>query len=809
MKVSSRAQIAALVAFALLVGPAALGVTPKQPTAVITFNSMAKAVYGDPDQTLAFSQTGGSTTITSNSPDICSVIGNAKVRILGAGLCKLVATNPGDPWFKPARAVSRSFLISKAPNLITISDFAWLSMANPTALITTTQTSGVTSLSASPSTICRMEGNLLRALKIGTCSVRATSPSTSNYLTAKTVYKTVKIALTSSVMPPQVNQVGPWTIRQLSFNDSNSFNDTTSAASWVTSGWFKAGLGFRIAQLEVLSTTRVTYLLKDGSGNPAANKVLNLSIGKRYAGSNAIVQVGNQSTAGIDKSPADQLLVTGTTDAQGQVSFDIKGLDSQARNGLYTQIAAWVTDMALDTIDIINLEYSIPSSGGSGPITPNPNLAAPQGPIDSLFYQPCTGITLVGQIAAISTDPTNPAVTALAVTRGRPDAPSGLWDYSVLATLPEGSFVSSGSKIVTVQVYSPLAGTPMRLRVHNTRSNYTKFVETEAVTTKANQWETLTFDFGKLASGSQAISSTTTYSTLSLIIEPGKASTGQKYFFKNFNIPGALIGKTALTTTSTSPSMSTAPGANGSYLWSEEFNGAAKSRPNSSAWKYALDWNNFIQGTQPDLVEMDGNGNLNLGMQKCADGTWNGGIIHTLGKKAFLYGKIEARIKIAQDPGWFSAFYMFGENVSNWPMCGEIDIQEAGPWNDFSSSGTIHGNYPNTTNPWNGGGGFSTKVPSTRAALSAGFNTFGILWTPTSITFTLNDVPYRTLTKAQVLKDGGTWPFDNPEFLVFSLYPYVASLPANTAPGTVLRGQVLVDWIRYSQYQGYGQVFDR
>ncbi|MCX6495843.1 MAG: glycoside hydrolase family 16 protein, partial [Rhodoluna sp.] len=387
--------------------------------------------------------------------------------------------------------------------------------------------------------------------------------------------------------------------------------------------------------------------------------------------------------------------------------------------------------------------------------------------------------------------------------------PSGLWDYSVLATLPEGSFVSSGSKIVTVQVYSPLAGTPMRLRVHNTRSNYTKFVETEAVTTKVNQWETLTFDFGKLASGSQAISNTTTYSTLSLIIEPGKASTGQKYFFKNFNIPGALIGKTALTTTSTSPSMSTAPGANGSYLWSEEFNGVAKSRPNSSAWKYALDWNNFIQGTQPDLVEMDGNGNLALGMQKCADGTWNGGIIHTLGKKAFLYGKIEARIKIAQDPGWFSAFYMFGENVSNWPICGEIDIQEAGPWNDFSSSGTIHGNYPNTTNPWNGGGGFSTQVPSTRGALSAGFNTFGLLWTPTSITFTLNDVPYRTLTKAQVLKDGGTWPFDNPEFLVFSLYPYAASLPANTAPGTVLRGQVLVDWIRYSQYQGYGQVFDR
>ena len=809
MKVPMKAKIAAVVAYALVLGPASIAATPRQPTAVITFASIAKATYGDSDQPLVFSQTGGVTTVTSTTPTVCSVINNLSVRALTAGTCKLVASNPGNTTYKAARSVNKSFVISKAPNLLTISDFAWLSMANPTALISTTQTSGETVLTASPSSICTLQGKLLTAIKIGTCTVRATSPTSLNYLAAKTVSKSVKIALTSSVQPPQVKQVGPWTIRQLTFTDSNSYNDISSATSWVQNGWFKSGLSFRVAQVEALSTTRLTYLVKDGSGNPAVNKVINLSVGKRYAGSNAKVEVSGSSTTGVDKNPLDQLLITGTTNSQGQISFDIKGLDTQARNGLYTQVAAWITDMALDTIDIVNLEYSIPSSGGGGVVTPNPNLIAPQGPVDSLFYQPCTGITLVGQIAAISTDPTNPAVTALAVTRGRPDAPSGIWDSSVLATLPEGTFISTGSKVVTVQVYSPKAGTPMRLRLQNTRSNYTRFVEAEALSTKVNQWETLTFDFSKLASGSQSLSATTTYSTLSLIIEPGKASTGQKYFFKNFTFPGALIGKTALTTTSTSPSMSASPGANGDYLWSEEFNGAAKSRPNSSAWKYALDWNNFIQGTQPDLVEMDGNGNLSLGMQKCADGTWNGGIIHTLGKKAFLYGKIEARIKIAKDPGWFSAFYMFGENVSNWPLCGEFDIQEAGPWNDFSSSGTIHGNYPNTTNPWNGGGGFSTQVPSTRAALSAGFNTFGLLWTPTTITFTLNDVPYRSFTKAQVLKDGGTWPFDNPEFIVFSLYPYAASLPANTASGTVLRGQVLVDWIRYSKYQGYGQVFDR
>ncbi|MFM8926774.1 MAG: family 16 glycosylhydrolase, partial [Rhodoluna sp.] len=317
------------------------------------------------------------------------------------------------------------------------------------------------------------------------------------------------------------------------------------------------------------------------------------------------------------------------------------------------------------------------------------------------------------------------------------------------------------------------------------------------------------FNFANLSAGSQPLDLSVSYSSAALLIDPGNATRGLKMYFKNFTMPGALIPANSLTTTSTNPLMSSPAGPSNGYLWSEEFNGPNKSRPNSASWKYALDWNNFIQGTQPDLVELDGNGNLAIGMQKCSDGTWNGGIIHTLGKTAFLYGKIEARVKLAQDPGWFSAFYMFGEDVAHWPTCGEIDVQEAGPWNDFSSSGTIHGNNPGTTTPWNNGNGFSTKVGYTRAQLAQDFHVYGVLWTPNSIAFTLDGVPYRTFSKADILRDGGTWPFDVPEFIVYSIYPHTASLPSATEAGTVLRGQVLVDWIRYSPYQGYGQVINR
>lgn len=799
-------KILALVALATLgLSSAANALT--LPSTVINFPTIARTVYGSADIPITVSANSGQTTVSSITPTTCSMATAKTVHIVASGICKLTATNPGGSGYKPARAVTRSFTISKASNEITISDFAWLSMNNPTAELTTTQTAGTTLLTSTTTKYCTISNNVVTAIKVGKCSIRATNSGDSNHFSAKSVTKSVTIALTSTVSPPAVS-VGPWTIRQQNFTDANSVSDSGAANSWVANGWYHQGLNFRIAQVQVGSSTTLNYLVTDSKGKPAVNQQVFLSVGKRYAGSNAKVRVGTQSTTGVDRSPLDQLTVTGTTNAQGIASFTVVGLDTVARSGLYTQVAAWITDLGIDTIDITNLEYSIPGSS-----TPQPPvddaLAAPSGNIDSLFYQPCTGITLVGQIANIDVDPVDDKSTVLAVSRGRADAPSGIWDYSVLATLPKGSFTSVTNRVVTVDVYSPLAGINILLRLQNSRSNYTKFIEAKASTTKTNTWEKLTFDFNKLAPGSQAIDLTVTYSTLALVVDAGHASTGQKYFFKNFSFPGALIPKNALTTTSTSPVLSANPQAENGYLWAEEFNGVTGSRPNSDSWKYALDWNNFIQGTQPDLVQEDGNGNLAIGMQKCSDGTWNGGIIHTLGKKAFLYGKVEARIKVASDPGWFSAFYMFGEDVAHWPTCGEFDIQEAGPWNDFSSSGTIHGNYAGTTTDWNGGGGFSTNVPLNRAQLSSAYHVYGLQWTPTTIEFTLDGTVYKSYTKAQVLKDGGTWPFDVPEFLVFSVYPFVASLPANTPNGTQVRGQVLVDWIHYSKYLGYGEVINR
>ena len=52
--------------------------------------------------------------------------------------------------------------------------------------------------------------------------------------------------------------------------------------------------------------------------------------------------------------------------------------------------------------------------------------------------------------------------------------------------------------------------------------------------------------------------------------------------------------------------------------------------------------------------------------------------INTHHKFSFLYGKIEARMKLPAGQGMWPAFWMMGESrgPQRWPKCGEIDIME-------------------------------------------------------------------------------------------------------------------------------------
>ena len=90
--------------------------------------------------------------------------------------------------------------------------------------------------------------------------------------------------------------------------------------------------------------------------------------------------------------------------------------------------------------------------------------------------------------------------------------------------------IATGKTKMSVRIYSPAAGLPIRLKIEDHKDN-THTVETEAITTVVNQWETLTFDFSTPAAGTAAINSTFTYDMASLFFNFGKAGNGAVFYW--------------------------------------------------------------------------------------------------------------------------------------------------------------------------------------------------------------------------------------------------------------------------------------
>ena len=97
---------------------------------------------------------------------------------------------------------------------------------------------------------------------------------------------------------------------------------------------------------------------------------------------------------------------------------------------------------------------------------------------------------------------------------------------------------------MSVSIYSPTAGTPIRLKVEDS-GDPTISVETEAVTTVANEWETLVFDFSNEATGTAALNLGYSYNKASIFFNFGTtgAQAGeQTYLWDNlyFSIPTGI-----------------------------------------------------------------------------------------------------------------------------------------------------------------------------------------------------------------------------------------------------------------------------
>jgi exo-beta-1,3-glucanase (GH17 family) len=154
------------------------------------------------------------------------------------------------------------------------------------------------------------------------------------------------------------------------------------------------------------------------------------------------------------------------------------------------------------------------------------------------FDSPAISYALVGfggaEDSQVVTDPTSAANRVARVNRS---ATAETFAGTVVGTsggLTVGAIPFDASNTrMAVRVYSPAAGIRVRLKVEDS-TNPASSVETEAVTTAANAWETLTFDFAAPVAGTPGLNLDVTYNRLIIFFNFGVAGAtagAQTYYF--------------------------------------------------------------------------------------------------------------------------------------------------------------------------------------------------------------------------------------------------------------------------------------
>ena len=146
--------------------------------------------------------------------------------------------------------------------------------------------------------------------------------------------------------------------------------------------------------------------------------------------------------------------------------------------------------------------------------------------------------------SSLAVDPANAANTVAKVVRAAGSesyAGTTITAAAGLGFSPKLPFNANDTRM-TVRVWSPDAGIPVRLKVED-HADATKSVETEATVTTASAWQTLTFDFKNQAAGTAALNLASNYDKATIFFDFGRAKAAsvlKTYYFDDIAfLPGA------------------------------------------------------------------------------------------------------------------------------------------------------------------------------------------------------------------------------------------------------------------------------
>jgi FG-GAP-like repeat/Beta-propeller repeat len=164
-------------------------------TQTITFSLPVSTTFGvAPIAISATSSSGLAVTLTSTTSTICSIVGSA-LKIAGAGVCVVRATQEGSGNYNGATPVDRTLKIARAAQTITFGALSARSFGTKPFSVVASASSklaiGFTSLTPS---ICSISSSTATLLAAGTCSLRASQPGDANYAAASMVTQSFTVA---------------------------------------------------------------------------------------------------------------------------------------------------------------------------------------------------------------------------------------------------------------------------------------------------------------------------------------------------------------------------------------------------------------------------------------------------------------------------------------------------------------------------------------------------------------------------------------------------------------------------------------
>ena len=236
-------------------------------------------------------------------------------------------------------------------------------------------------------------------------------------------------------------------------------------------------------------------------------------------------------------------------------------------------------------------------------------------------------------------------------------------------------------------------------------------------------------------------------------------------------------------------------------VWNDEFKGTELDTTkwnNNGATGAGGYGNKELQNYQMRFSEVK-DGNLiikpqfeyNPETKSCVPNRYYSTKIWTKDMYSLKYGKVEFRAKLPKGQGTWAAGWMLG--YGKWPMCGEIDVFES--TKDESKTTIPQSIHCQRFNGMPTSSGNKYKNAIVKDATSA-YHTYGVVWTPDSVTFTLDGKITWTYDPDMYVATGkgvnvpAIWPYNKDFYLII-----------NCAIGGVLGGNVTPKyWTKINEY---------